>query len=171
MLRWAFLQKRELGDFSAISPCRHSREGGNPGPSASSFQTVIPANAGIQRLQRHLSRPSFPRRRESSGFSVIFPGRHSREGGNPVASASSFQAVIPAKAGIQRLQRHLSRSSFPRMWESSDFNVIFPGRHSRECGNPATSASSFQAVIPRTRESSDFRRSRTKGTGFPRSRE
>ncbi|WP_235567638.1 hypothetical protein, partial [Lysobacter sp. Root690] len=37
----------------------------------------------IQSLQRDPSRPSFPRRRESRDFSAI------------------FQAVIPAKAGIQ----------------------------------------------------------------------
>ncbi|MFD0322796.1 hypothetical protein [Lysobacter gummosus] len=76
---------------------------------------------------------------------AISQRRHSREGGlcftsagaeHPGASASSPQVVIPAKAGIQRLQRHLSKPSFPR-----------------------------------TPESSDFRRSRTKGPGFPRSRE
>ncbi|ALN89827.1 hypothetical protein LG3211_0845 [Lysobacter gummosus] len=33
------------------SYARHSREGGNPETSTPSFQTVIPANAGIQRLQ------------------------------------------------------------------------------------------------------------------------
>jgi len=34
----------------AFAFARHSREGGNPEPSASSHQNVIPANAGIQRL-------------------------------------------------------------------------------------------------------------------------
>jgi hypothetical protein len=32
---------------------------------------VIPAKAGIQRLQRHPSKPSFPRTRESSDFSLV----------------------------------------------------------------------------------------------------
>ncbi|MFD0322973.1 hypothetical protein [Lysobacter gummosus] len=54
----------------------------------------------------------------------------------PLLEAFAFLLVIPANAGIQRLQRHPSRPSFPRK-----------------------------------RESSDFKRSRTKGTGFPRSRE
>ncbi|MFD0322201.1 hypothetical protein [Lysobacter gummosus] len=35
-------------NIRAIPPDRHSREGGNPGTSAPSFQSVIPANAGIQ---------------------------------------------------------------------------------------------------------------------------
>ncbi|MFD0326917.1 hypothetical protein [Lysobacter gummosus] len=61
-------RSRITRDFSAILPGRHSREGGNPEPSASSLQNVIPANAGIQRLQRHPSRPSFPRTRESRAF-------------------------------------------------------------------------------------------------------
>ncbi|MFD0324290.1 hypothetical protein [Lysobacter gummosus] len=60
-------------------------------------------------------------------FRVLPPNRHSREGGLRFTSA---------EPNIQRLQRHPSRSSFPRR-----------------------------------RESSDFRRSRTKGPGFPRSRE
>ncbi|ALN91283.1 hypothetical protein LG3211_2316 [Lysobacter gummosus] len=36
--------------FRAILPIRHSRESGNPEPSAPSFQSVIPAKAGIQGL-------------------------------------------------------------------------------------------------------------------------
>ncbi|MFD0323138.1 hypothetical protein [Lysobacter gummosus] len=71
------------------------------GASAPSFQAVIPAKAGIHSLQRYPSRPSFPRTGESRDFSAIPPVRHSREGGNPEPSASSFQSVIPANAGIQ----------------------------------------------------------------------
>ncbi|MFD0327004.1 hypothetical protein [Lysobacter gummosus] len=78
-----------------MPPDRHSRERGNPEPSASSLQSVIPANAGIQRLQRHPSRPSFPRRRAP----LYFGGAE-----HPEPSAPSLQAVIPANAGIQRLQ-------------------------------------------------------------------
>ncbi|MFD0323224.1 hypothetical protein [Lysobacter gummosus] len=127
---WACRRSRALRAFSAHPEDRHSREGGprftsakpniqrlqrnpsspssreggNPKTSAPSFPSVIPAKAGIQRLQRHPSSPSFPRRRESRDFSPISPDRHSREGGNPETSAPSLQTVIPAKAGIQRLQ-------------------------------------------------------------------
>ncbi|MFD0320644.1 hypothetical protein [Lysobacter gummosus] len=75
----------------------------HPETSAPSLQTVIPAKAGIQSLQRHP------------------PVRHSRVGGNPEPSALSFQNVIPANAGIQSLQRHPTSPSFPRRRESSDF--------------------------------------------------
>ncbi|MFD0323587.1 hypothetical protein [Lysobacter gummosus] len=44
-------RSRKSRDFSAIHPGRHFRERGNPKPSAPSLQTVIPTNAGIQRLQ------------------------------------------------------------------------------------------------------------------------
>ncbi|MFD0324273.1 hypothetical protein [Lysobacter gummosus] len=83
----------------------------------------------------------------------VSPGRHSRERG-------------------LRLHR--------RSRTSRDFGPIPPGRHSRECGLRFTSAEpNIQRLqrhpsgpsFPRTRESSDFKRSRTKGTGFPRSRE
>jgi len=149
----------------------HSREGG---------LCFTSAQPNIQRLQRDLSRTSFPRRR-----ALLYFGSAEY----PEASASSLQSVIPAKAGIQRLQHHLSRTSFPRKRESRDFSVMSPERHSRESGNPETSVPSHQNVIPakagiqrlqchlsrtsfpRTRESSDFKRSRTKGPGFPPSRE
>ncbi|MFD0324702.1 hypothetical protein [Lysobacter gummosus] len=68
-----------------------------------SFRGVIPAFP---------SRLPLPRRRAPLSFG---------EAEHPEASASSFQNVIPAKAGVQRLQRHLSRPSFPRTRESSGF--------------------------------------------------
>jgi|GEM_PF-3329905 len=56
------------------------------------FQNVIPANAGIQRLQRHASmKPWMPACAGMTG---------------EAAFASPFKNVIPANAGIQRLQSH-----------------------------------------------------------------
>ncbi|MFD0321193.1 hypothetical protein [Lysobacter gummosus] len=88
---------RESRAFSAIPPDRHSRECGNPEPSASCLQTVIPANAGIRSLQRHPSRPSFPRMRESRAFSAIPPVRHSRERGNPVTSSVLARKALDSR--------------------------------------------------------------------------
>jgi hypothetical protein len=127
-------RSRTSRGFSAISQERHSRERG---------LRFTSAEPNIQRLQRHLSRPSFPRRRESRGFSAISPSRHSPEGGLRFTSA---------EPNIQRLQRHLSRTSFPR----TRAPLYFDGAE-----HPEASAPSLQAVIPTKTGSALVRRSRT----------
>ncbi|MFD0324281.1 hypothetical protein [Lysobacter gummosus] len=66
-------------------PGRHSREG---------WLRFTSAEPNIQRLQRHLSRTSFPRTRAP----LYFDGAE-----HPEASAPSLKNVIPANAGIQCL--------------------------------------------------------------------
>ncbi|QWF18824.1 hypothetical protein [Lysobacter capsici] len=65
-----------------------------------------------QIADRDLARTSFPRRRALLYFGVAE---------HPEPLASFLQDVIPAKAGIQSLQRYSSRTSFPRTREFSDF--------------------------------------------------
>jgi hypothetical protein len=102
-------RSRTSRDFSAIFPVRHSRESG---------LCFTSAEPNIQRLQRHLSGSSFPRKRAL----LYFGGAE-----HPETSAPSFRFVIPAKAGSALLRR--SRTS-------RDFSAILPVRHSRERGNP-----------------------------------
>jgi len=104
-----------VGGFGRVSSSRHPRESWDPETSEPCFgealdarvrghdgkvgsaafpQVVIPAKAGIQRLQSHASvKPWMP----------AFAGMTGK-----VGSAAFLQAVIPAKAGIQRLQSHAS---------------------------------------------------------------
>ncbi|MFD0319769.1 hypothetical protein [Lysobacter gummosus] len=67
----------------------------------------------VRRSVPRISKPSFPRRRAPLYFGVAE---------HPEPSAPSLQVVIPANAGIQRLQRHPQE------------------RHSREGGLRFTSA-------------------------------
>ncbi|MFD0323739.1 hypothetical protein [Lysobacter gummosus] len=64
------------------------------------------AKLSIQRLQRHLSSPSFPRRRGSRDFSAILSDRHSRERGNPVSSGVLARKALDSRVrGIDEQKR------------------------------------------------------------------
>ncbi len=143
------------------------RQSGFPAP----LQAVIPAKAGIQRLQSHAAmKPWMP------AFAGMTIGGFRREWvyreRNPqplVPRQSGFPAqlpaVIPAKAGIQRLQSHaamkpwmlafagMTIGGFRREWVYRErspqplgsaaigFPRAAPSRHPREGGDPETSES------------------------------
>ncbi|MFD0324701.1 hypothetical protein [Lysobacter gummosus] len=98
----SFSRWRESTVFSVISQERHSRVRGNDGRKGRVClvgtqslrrrpHAVILATLEVQRLQCHLSRTSFPRRRAL----LYFGGAE-----HPETSAPFHQVVIPAKAGI-----------------------------------------------------------------------
>jgi hypothetical protein len=139
-------------DFRAIFRSRHSREGGNPEPSAPSFQNVIPAKAGIQRLQTFS---------HETPWIPAFAGMTSKSKGE-----SEKKQGQETKQNIQSFQRHPSRTSFPRRRESRDFSVVFPERHSRERANPAASnVLARKALDSRVRGNDEQRRRQGQSKG------
>ncbi|ALN93041.1 hypothetical protein LG3211_4105 [Lysobacter gummosus] len=127
---------------------------------------IIPqAPAGFQRGGR--DQEMVARGGDSNGRGM---GRWSRKGRRDW----SFRGCAAARPSFPH------KSSFPRRRESRDLSAISPHRHSREGGNPETSAPSLQVVIPAKAGSALLRRSRTSRAfrarafevaGFPLSRE
>ena len=95
------------------SPPRHSRESGNPQVGEQPIRPKSSAERN-RRIHSPFSAPSFPRKRESTSWRTTYPPEIKRRA-QAAVPLSLLRPVIPAKAGIQRVEAKLAIQSQARI--------------------------------------------------------